>query len=143
MTEKKPIGMCFQSVVPLEKSGVIEFQAWERTQWLGIWQKPWNERTTIPHLVFYDCPTEKQVTWRFLILEGQSQMPIDEKEQWKWLGIDIWKTKRSFAGLWISQSCYAKKAELDRGKLVAREVEKKVTNPSPIAAPEVEEAFVK
>ena len=136
-----PIGMCYVSVVPLEKSGVIEFQAWVKTAWLGIWQKPWNERTTIPHLVFFDCPTEKQVTWRFLILDGQAQMPIDPEEEWRPLGLPVWQTRRSFSSIWISNACYSKKVDLPRGKLVARDVEKKVMAKPSIAAPEEDVAF--
>lgn len=135
-------GMKFISVVPLEKPGVIEFPAWENAKWLHVWQKPWNERTTIPHLVFYDCPSARQITYRMLILQGQAQMPIDAGgEEWSPLGLG-WETRRSFGTLWMSNYCYSKAAELQRGSLVAIEVEPKARFKPDVGAPLEEEAYV-
>ncbi len=140
-TKKKVAeGMKFIHVVPLEKDGVIEFKAWEGAKWLGIWQKPWNERTTIPHLAFLDCPSGRQVTWRLLILQGQAQMPIDTAgEEWAYLGLQVWETRRSFATLWMSTYCHTKASELQRGSLAARLVLPKALGKPPIGIPEEEE----
>jgi len=137
-----PLGMRFVHVVPLERPGVIEFPAWELAKWLGLWMKPWNERTTIPHLVFLNCPSGRQITFRMLILEGQAQMPIDPGgEEWAWLGLPIWRTKRSFAGLWMSNYCQSKASELKRGSLVATEVEAKAKKTPNMLPPQEEELY--
>lgn len=135
--------MSFIHVVPLERPGVIEFPAWELAKWVGIWQKPWNERTTIPHLVFLNCPSGRQVTFRMLILEGQAQMPIDPKgeEEWSLLGLPVWSTKRSFASLWMSNNCYAKSKDLKRGSLVATEVKPVAKRKPDILPPEEEDYY--
>jgi hypothetical protein len=138
--KKDPGGMRFIHVVPLEKDGVIEFKAWEGARWLGIWKKPWNDRTTIPHLAFLDCPSGRQTTWRLLILEGQAQMPIDEKgEEWSYLGLQIWETRRSFGSLWMSTYCQSKSSEMKRGSLPARLVLPKALGKPAIEVPEEEE----
>jgi len=134
--------MRFVSVVPLERPGVIEFPAWEKTRWLGIWLKPFNVKTTIPHLIFLDCPSARQVTWRLLILEGQAEFPADPTEDWSYLGLDAWSTRRSFATLWMSQHCQAKASELKRGMLVAREVTAAPITEPPLLAPEEQEAYL-
>jgi hypothetical protein len=86
----------FISVVPLERPGVIEFGAWEKAKWLGVWLKPFNVKTTMPHLVFLDCPTTRQIIFRLLILEGQAPLPVDPNEDWTPFGIPAWQTRRSF-----------------------------------------------
>lgn len=129
------------SVVPLERPGVIEFAAWEKVRWLGVWRKPFNVKTEIPHLVFLDCPTMRQMTWRLLVLEGQAPLPSDENEDWSELGF-LWHTRRSFATLWISNNCFPKKEEPKRGLLVATRVEPKGIHEPDVLAPEPEESYI-
>ena len=135
--------MKFVSVVPLEKPGVIEFSAWTLAKWIGIWMKPWNERTFIPHLAFLDCPDARQVTWRMLILEGQAQMPIDENEIWSPMGVQVWSTRRSFGTLWMSNHCHARanEVELKRGDLPALTVEAKAIKTPDLQMAEEPEAY--
>jgi len=140
MATKADGEMKFVSVVPLERPGVIEFPAWELARWLYIWQKPWNNRTTIPHLVFLDCPAARQVTWRMLLLEGQAQLPLEEAEAWSPLSLG-WQTRRSFATLWCSSHCHAKSADLKRGSIVAREVEPKAIVKPDVTLPAEEEVY--
>lgn len=145
MAKKKgddALHMKYVSVVPMETAGVIEFRAWELAKWLGVWMKPFNQKTSIPHLVFLDSPSQRQITFRMLILEGQAEMPMDESEDWSPLGLEVWPTRRSFGTLWMSTHCYAKTAELRRGRLVAREVEAEAVSEPEIKAPEEEAAYI-
>ena len=130
------------SVVPLERPGVIEFAAWDMVRWLGVWRKPFNVKTEIPHLVFLDCPTLRQMTWRLLVLEGQAPLPSDVDEEWSTLGLQVWQTKRSFATLWISNNCFSKTDEPKRGLLVATEVEARGIHEPDVLAPEPEEMYI-
>jgi hypothetical protein len=133
--------MRFISVVPIERPGVIEFQAWKKAQWLYVWMKPWNERQEIPHLAFLDCPTLDQVTYRMLALEGQAQIPIDEEEEWVPMSIG-WPTRRSFCTLWMSQHCYNRTKELRRGRAQARVVKAAPLHKPDLSMPEEEEAYI-
>ena len=126
----------FISVCPLEKAGVIEFAAWENAKWLGIWMKPFNQKSEIAHLVFLDCPSARQVTFRFLFLEGQAPIPIDPDEDWSELGFQPWSTRRSFGTLWLSMNCFSKSTDLKRGRLPATTVKPMVITEPPISAPE-------
>lgn len=134
--------MRFVSVVPLERPGVIEFAAWEKARWIGIWLKPFNVKTEIPHLVFLDCPTARQITFRFLVLEGQAPLPSDPDEDWTLMTIPVWQTRRSFATLWLSSNCFSKAEQPKRGLLEARAVEKRGIHEPDILAPEAEESYI-
>jgi hypothetical protein len=126
----------FITVCPLERPGVIEFGAWENTVWLSIWMKPYNQKSEIAHLIFLDCPTARQITYRLLFLEGQAQLPIDAEEDWSILGVNAWSTRRSFGTLWISKNCFAKSLEPKRGRLVATTIETKPIVEPVLQAPE-------
>lgn len=130
------------SVVPLERAGVIEFSAWELTRWLGIWMKPFNQKMEIPHLAFLDCPTARQITFRLLVLEGQAELPYEEKEQWSFLDLGTWPTRRSFGTLWLSKGCSSKKEEPDRGRLEAREVKKEALGEPDVKMQEEVAAYI-
>lgn len=130
------------SVVPLERPGVMEFSAWELARWLGIWMKPFNQKMEIPHLAFLDCPTARQITFRFLVLHGQAELPWEEKEEWSYLGLQVWPTRRSFGTLWLSNSCFSKKEEPDRGRLKARVVEKEALGEPDVKMEEEQELFI-
>ena len=134
-------GMQFIQVVPLE-IGVIEFIAWEKALWLAIWNKPHNQKSTIPHLAYLDTPGGRQQTWRILVLEGQAEMPMEEKEWWTPLNFSF-PTRRSFATVWMSSLCMQRKTikEGDRGKLKAKEVKATPAGGPEFRAPEEVEAF--
>ncbi len=132
----------FISVVPLEKPGVLEFTAWEKATWMGIWMKPFNVKSEIAHLIFCDCPTARQITFRFLFLEGQAQLPVDPDEEWSAIGLPTWPTRRSFGTLWLSKNCFSKTEEPKRGRLPARQVETNPITEPPIEAPEEFDASI-
>jgi len=116
----KEEGMHFVRVIPLTQEGVVEFSAWEKAKWIGIWERPYNVKSTKPHLIFEDCPGARQITYRMLILHGQAQLPMDEK----WMPIPVWwQTRKSFGTLWLNASAQKKTAEPERGKTPATMVE--------------------
>lgn len=130
MAKEKGDGMHFISVVPLER-GIVEFEAWENARWLGIWQRPYNIKTTRPYLIFENYPAGRQIIYRFLILEGLAALPTDEKFSPLQF---VWQTRKSFASLWISTSCQGKRREPDRGATVAKEVRLEKEIPDEITA---------
>lgn len=135
------LGMQFIQVVPLEP-GVLEFTAWEKALWLWIWEKPWQEKVSIPHLVYLDCPGGTQQIWRMLVLEGQAEMPVDEKEYWSPIQLG-WRTRRSFCTLWMSSLCMQRGKVTDekRGSLVAKEVKPVAVGRSGMAPPVEQESY--
>ena len=79
--------------------GTFEFQAYEKATFIGVWQKDWNGRSTKPHLIIGDCPTKKQLTYRFLVTQGEAPMPIGER--WVSMGF-VWGNRNSFGTLHMS-----------------------------------------
>ena len=105
--------MRFSRCVKLPEKGPFEFQAWEKAAFMGIEQRDHNGKVTRPHLVFSDCPAGKQITYRMLVLQGQSQVPMDE--DWVPMAL-VFKTPKGFGSLWLSTSSSRRKKVPDRGE---------------------------
>jgi hypothetical protein len=117
MAEKKITCSYFVRHVDISEPGIIEFHAWKNAKWMGIWQKPHNEKTTKAHLVYVDCPGEAQITFRFLVVEGLDEVPQDEN----WMPLQLcWSTRRSFGTLYLNSGA-KRKSDPDRGIRAARQ----------------------
>ena len=117
MAEKKITCAYFIRHMDISEPGIIEFHAWKNAKFMGIWQKPHNDKTTKAHLVYVDCPGEAQITYRFLILEGLAEVPIDEN----WLPFnECWTTRKSFGTLYMNAGA-KRKGDPDRGLRQARQ----------------------
>lgn len=117
MADKKITCAFFVRHVDVSEPGIIEFRAWKQAKFMGIWQKPHNEKTTKAHLVYVDCPGEAQITFRWLILEGLAEVPHDEG----WLPYGMcWPTRKSFGTLYLNSGA-KKKGDPERGIREARE----------------------
>lgn len=103
MTEKHTN---FVRAIDLPQKGEIEFKAWEKAKFINVEVKDFNGKSTTPILVLEDCPSRKQLTYRFLVLEGEAPLPIGER----WIAMSFtWRTKRSFGTLFMS-------VDVDRNK---------------------------
>lgn len=89
----------FTRAVELPEAGVVEFEAWEKAKFVGVAPLYYNGKATAPHLIFEDCPTLQQVTYRFLVLQGEAAVPLEER--WVVMGY-TWPTRKSFGTLFIS-----------------------------------------
>ena len=103
--------------IELPRKGVVEFRAYEKATFMGVWDKDYNGKSTTPHLILGDCPTKKQLTYRFLVLEGEAPLPLNER--YVSMGF-VWGTKNSFGTLHMSadvdRSAPPKKAEEEEVK---------------------------
>jgi len=96
----------FVRKIELPRSGNVEFKAWEKAKFIAVWMKDLNGRATTPHLILEDCPTRKQLTYRFLVVEGEAPLPLEER--WVAMGM-AWSTRHSFGTIFMS-------ADVDRSK---------------------------
>jgi len=126
MRTENPVGQAYINevkclkMIKLDGSGVIEYRAWSNMRFVNVWERSRTPTKSDPYMVFLDCPTARQITYRLFICEGHTMPPEDEK--WTLMTF-VWSTKRSFATLWMSTSCYKRTDQPKRGVTPARLVE--------------------
>ena len=124
-------GIRFVRAIELAGPGVIEVEAWEKAQFMGIQQRDYNGRLKKPYLIYTDCPQGHQITYRLLLVEGQAQIPDDE--DWLAMG-QCFPTPRSFGTLYISDSSSRKVKVPKRGKTEAKDAKADLIVGVPVAS---------